>query len=136
MKQSKVLTVKFQSWDDFKSKMSKAFKEKSKSVTSSETVVFSSVAEYQKFMTEQKLVILIVVANKKPTSIYQLAQLVERDFANVQRDCVALASHGFMKLEESGDSKKSKIPKLAFNYMKILIQMPSVSYSHDLHEAA
>ena len=133
---NKVLTVKFQSWDDFKSKVTKAFKDQAKSVASEDTITFSSVAEYQKFMTEQKLVILIVVANKKPTSIYQLAQLVDRDVANVQRDCVALASHGFMKLEKSGDAKKSKIPQLAFDYMKILIQMPSVTYSHDLHEAA
>ena len=136
MKQSKVLTVKFQSWEDFKGKATRVFKDQSKSITPQDTIVFSSVVEYQKFMTEQKLVILIVVANKKPTSIYQLAQLVDRDFANVQRDCVALATHGFMKLEESGDAKKSKIPQLAFDYMKILIRMPTVSYSHDLHEAA
>jgi len=136
MKQSKTLKIKFETWGDFKAKVTKAFKEQRQSITPQGTVVFSSVAEYQKFMTEQKLVILIVVANKKPTSIYQLAQMVDRDFANVQRDCVALTEHGFMKFSEAGDAKKSKTPKLSFDYMKILVQMPSVTYSHDLHEAA
>ncbi len=87
-------------------------------------------------MTEQKLAILAVVANKRPQSIYQLAQMVDRDFANVQRDCVGMAAHGFMKLEDTDDAKRSKIPQLAFDYMRIIIQMPTISYSHDLHEAA
>lgn len=136
MKQDKTLTVKFQSWDEFKKKVTEAFKEQKRSHTRKGTVVFSSVTEYQKFMTEQKLAILAVVANKRPQSIYQLAQLVDRDFGNVQRDCVTLTAHGFMKLEESGDTKKSKIPQLAFDYMRIVVQMPAVSYSHDLYEAA
>ncbi len=132
----KALTVKFQDWDDFKEKVTKAFKEQKRSITPKDVVVFSSVTEYQKFMTEQKLAILAVVANRRPRSIYQLAQLVDRDFANVQRDCVGLAAHGFMKLADTDDAKKSKIPQLAFDYMRIIIQMPTISYSHDLHEAA
>ena len=136
MKQSKVLTVKFQNWDDFKEKVTKAFKERKRSITPKGTVVFSSVTEYQKFMTEQKLAILAVTANKNPQSIYQLAQLVDRDFANVQRDCVGLAAHGFMKFEEMGDAKKSKAPRLSFDYNRIEIHMPQVTYSHDLGEAA
>lgn len=136
MKQSKVLTIKFQSWDDFKEKVTKAFKEQKRSITPKGTVVFSSVTEYQKFMTEQKLAILAVTANKNPQSIYQLAQLVDRDFANVQRDCVGLVAHGFLKLEEVGNAKKSKAPRLSFDYNRIEIHMAQVTYSHDLGEAA
>jgi predicted transcriptional regulator len=135
MKQ-KTLTIKFQNWDEFKKKVTKAFKDQKQSIAPMDIIVFSSVTEYQKFMTEQKLAILAVVANKKPKSIYQLAQWVDRDFANVQRDCVALDSHGFLRLEDAGDAKKSKIPKLTFNYMKIIVQMPTVSYSHNFHDAA
>ncbi len=132
----KALTVKFQNWGEFKEKVVKAFKEQKRSISPKDVVVFNSVTEYQKFMTEQKLAILAVVANKRPQSIYQLAQLVDRDFANVQRDCVGLAAHGFMKLEDARDAKGSKTPQLAFDYMRIIIQMPTISYSHDLHEAA
>lgn len=136
MKKTKILKIQFQSWDSFKEKMTKAFKDKKVSKTKSDTIIFSSVNEYQKFMTEQKLSILAVIANKSPSSIYQLAKILDRDFGNVQRDCVTLASHGFLKLEESDDPRNSKIPKLSFEYGSIIVEMPSVSYSHNLNIAA
>lgn len=43
---------------------------------------------------------------------------------------------GFITLEESGDTKGSKSPKLVFNYRRIVIEMPKVTYSHELGEAA
>ena len=131
-----MLTIQFEGWNHFKNRVTKALRNKTPSIAKKGVLIFGSISDYQKFMTEQKLAILAVVVNKKPNSIYQLAQLVDRDFANVQRDCVALVAHGFMKFREAGDAKKSKIPQLAFNYTKILIQMPSVSYSHNLDNAA
>ena len=99
-------------------------------------MVFNSVADYQRFMTEQKLTLLAAIIKNKPSSIYQLAQLVDRDFANVQRDCVALSGMGFIKLVDAKDSKSSKTPKLTYDYRRIVVQMPKLSYSHDLVEAA
>ena len=78
----KALTVKFQNWGELKEKIPKVFKEQKRSTTPKDVVVFSSVTEYQKFMTEQKLAILAVVANKRPQSIYQpkarAKELIER----------------------------------------------------------
>ena len=61
---------------------------------------------------------------------------MERDFANVQRDCTALEAMGFISLENAGDAKKSKPPRLAFDYVRIEIQMRQMTYSHDLKAAA
>jgi predicted transcriptional regulator len=136
MRKNRVLIIRFENWENFKKKASAALKAKKLSRTSNTTLVFASVADYQKFMTEQKLAILAAIISKKPSSIYQLSQLVDRDFANVQRDCVALVGMGFIKLIEAEDHRKSKSPRLAFDYTKIVIQMPRVSYSHNLEEAA
>ena len=136
MKMSKTLMIQFESWGNFKRRTRSALKAHKPSIGRKELLVFASVADYQKFMTEQKLAILAAIINKKPTSIYQLAQLVERDFANVQRDCVALEGMGFIKLAETKDSKRSRTPRLTFPSNKILIQMHSISYCHDLYEAA
>jgi predicted transcriptional regulator len=87
-------------------------------------------------MTEQKLAILATIISQRPTSIYQLAQLVERDFANVQRDCTALEAAGFIRLKDSKDAKGSKIPCLAFDYTRIVVQMPKATYAHDFGIAA
>jgi predicted transcriptional regulator len=136
MSKAKTLVVQFEEWDHFKNRVTKALKNKTPSIAKKNTLVFGSVTEYQAFMTGQKLAILAVIVSKHPTSIYQLAQVVDRDFANVQRDCVALAAHGFIELAESGDAKKSKAPRLAFDYNRIEIHMPQVTYSHDLGDAA
>ncbi len=136
MSAAKTLIIQFEAWDHFKNRVTKALKNKTPSVAKKNVLTFGSVTDYQKFMTEQKLVILAVIASKKPASIYRLAQLVDRDFANVQRDCVALAAQGFIELEETGDAKKSKAPRLTFDYTRIEIQMPQVTYSHELGDAA
>jgi predicted transcriptional regulator len=136
MNAAKTLVIRFEEWSDFKDRVKSALKKGKPSITAKNTLVFSSVAEYQKFMTEQKVAILATIIGKKPSSIYQLAQLVERDFANVQRDCTALEVMGFIRLEAAGDAKKSKTPKLAFDYTRIEIHMPQVTYSHNLDGAA
>ena len=133
---TKTLIIRFEEWDHFKARVKSALKKGKPSLAAKNTLVFSSVADYQKFMTEQKVAILAAIISKGPTSIYQLAQLVERDFANVQRDCTALAAMGFVRLDETGDAKKSKTPRLAFDYTRIEIHMPQVTYSHNLGGAA
>lgn len=130
------LVIQFENWEDFKKRTAAALKNRKPSVTLHDRLIFASVTDYQKFMTEQKIAILAAIIHKKPTSIYQLAQVVERDFANVQRDCTALEAMGFIRLEELGDAKKSKAPRLSFDYARIEIHMPQMTYSHDLGEAA
>ena len=136
MRQARTLVVKFEGWEDFKGRVRAALRKGRPSLARKDTLVFNSVADYQKFMTEQKLAILVAILNKKPSSIYKLAQFVDRDFANVQRDCTALEAMGFVRLDESGDAKGSKAPRLAFDYTRILILMPKLRYAHDLAEAA
>ena len=116
---SDTLTIKFEEWSKFRGRVKDALKKGKPSAGHKDTLIFNSVTDYQNFMTEQKIAILAVILNKSPKSIYQLAQLVERDFANVQRDCVALESMGFIEMKDSGDAKKSRVPKLVFSYCKV-----------------
>jgi predicted transcriptional regulator len=136
MNAHETLIIRFEGWESFKSRVTTALKNKKTNIASKDTLIFASVTDYQKFMTEQKIALLSAIMNKKPVSIYQLAQLVERDFANVQRDCTALEAMGFIRLEDTGDAKKSKTPRLAFGYKRIEIHMPQVTYSHELGTAA
>lgn len=130
------LKIEFEDWGDFKKRVRKALKSETTSKTQRNSIVFGNVTSFQKFMTEQKLAILATIRTKEPKSIYKLAELVDRDFANVQRDCVALESMGFIKFLELDDSKKTKQPRLAFDYKTIEVHMPNVVYSHNLGKAA
>jgi predicted transcriptional regulator len=132
---TKTLKICFEDWESFKSRSRGILAAKAHLARDTQTLVFASVAVYQKFMTEQKLSVLAAVLRHKPASIYKLAQLVERDFANVQRDCVALEGMGFMALKKSKGPRSSKVPKLAFEYTRILIEMSQLSYSHHLKAA-
>ena len=136
MSKSKSLFIRFEKWEDFKGRTQSALKERKRSIGKSDTILFNSVVDYQKFMSEQKIAILAIIISQKPSSIYQLAQLVDRDFGNVQRDCTALEAMGFITLEDKQDAKGSKIPRLSFDYRRIVIEMPKVTYSHELWNAA
>ncbi|MFL5813053.1 MAG: hypothetical protein ACJ763_05705 [Bdellovibrionia bacterium] len=136
MSKNKTLFIRFEAWENFMDRVQTALKARQRSIDRKDTLTFGSVTAYQKFMTEQKLAILATIIGQNPKSIYQLAQLVERDFANVQRDCTALEAMGFIRLEESEDAKGSKIPRLAFDYTRIVVQMPKVTYAHDFGIAA
>jgi predicted transcriptional regulator len=136
MSKDKSLYIRFEKWDDFKARTQAALKARKSSVGESNVILFNSVVDYQKFMSEQKIAILAAIISQKPSSIYQLAQILERDFGNVQRDCTALEVMGFIALEEAGDTKRSKTPKLAFDYRRIVIEMPKLTYSHELGEPA
>lgn len=137
---NKTLNIVFESWSDFKSRTKKELREvvagKAAYIQPQDVLVFDSVASYQRLMSEQKYMILAAIRNLKPTSIYQLAKLVERDFANVKKDCETLEASGFIVLEDSGDNRGTKIPKLIFDYNVIEIHMPNMIYSHNLGKAA
>jgi len=136
---SKTLKVTFEAWDDFKNRARNQLKDvikNKKKFVQPDVLVFASVAVYQKLMSEQKYMILAAIHNLKPTSVYQLANLVDRDFANVKKDCDSLAAAGFIILEEVGDNRNTKFPKLKFNYDTIEIHLPNMVYSHSLGDVA
>jgi len=137
---NKTLKVKFESWEDFKNRSRKELKEvvqsRKKFIQPSDVLMFSSVAVYQRLMSEQKYMILAAIHNLKPASVYQLAKLVDRDFANVKKDCDSLTGAGFVVLEDTGDNRNTKTPRLRFNYDTIEIHLPTMVYSHSLGEAA
>ncbi len=87
-------------------------------------------------MTIQKIELLTAIAIQEPSSIYELAKIVDRDFAAVLRDCAGLRAMNFITLKESNDSKGTKIPRLRFNYIGIAICLPKNPYQIEFSLAA
>ena len=137
---NKTLNIVFESLSDFKARTKKQLREailgKAMHIQPRDVLIFDSIASYQRLMSEQKYMILAAIRNLKPTSIYQLAKLVGRDFANVKKDCEILEASGFILLKESGDNRGTKVPKLVFDYNVIEIHMPNMVYSHNLGKIA
>lgn len=140
MKKFKTLKITFESWDSFTKRTEKALvnavEHGIKSIQPKDVLIFSSPLVYQQRMSEQKYIILAAIKNLKPTSVYHLAKMVDRDFANVMKDCVTLAATGFIVLKDAKDNRKTKIPQLSFDYDAIEIQLPKMTYSHSLGKLA
>jgi predicted transcriptional regulator len=136
----KPLKIVFESLDDFmdrvEKKLAKAVQTRKAQKRSENVLRFVSVAAYQQVMSDQKYAILATIYKHTPQSIYQLAKLLGRPTQNVIRDCNILEGHGFIAFDEIGDSRKTKAPKLAFDYNAIVIYMPSVTYKVEFEDAA
>jgi len=74
--------------------------------------------------SQARMDLLTCLVERQPTNIQQLAQLLNRDYANVWRDCQALNSLGIIKLKKTGqDAKKTQVQPIAL-YEKIVIEFP------------
>ena len=74
--------------------------------------------------SQARMDLLTCLVEKQPASIQELAQLLNRDYANVWRDCQALNSLGIIKLKKTGsDAKRMQTQPIAL-YEKIIIEFP------------
>lgn len=72
--------------------------------------------------SQARLDILSRLVEDRPNNIQELAQLLQRDYANVWRDCQALNSLRVIKLKKEG----KEIRPIAL-YEKIIIEFPIVN---------
>jgi predicted transcriptional regulator len=140
MTKIKSLKITFESLDNFMDKSSMALREalhgKKKSIQKKDILVWASVEAYQQFMSDQKYTILAAIHKFKPQSVYQLAKILNRAQQNVARDCDLLEGHGFIKFDELEGGRKTKIPRLAFEYNAIVVCLPIVTYKIEFEAAA
>jgi len=74
--------------------------------------------------SQARMDLLACLVEKQPANIQELAQLLNRDYANVWRDCQALNSLGIIKLKKTGQgAKKTQIQPLAL-YETVVIEFP------------
>ena len=120
MKRNNILEVHFKDRKEFWNEAAVALKKRQPLIQPKHVIYFESVAGFRNFMTMQKIEILTSIAIHKPGTIYELAKLVDRDFAGVHRDCASLRVTGFITLKESRDARGSKKPMLKFMWRRFL----------------
>lgn len=112
----KILNINFRKLDDLFSEINSAINSKSPLIDKENEIYFDSLSTFQKFMSQNKLQILMAISRLKPESIYQLEKMVGRQYPHVLKDCRMLESFGFIKLVESEGVKKQLKPELIFDY--------------------
>lgn len=136
MKSKKALTIKFQSLDQLKKELLDLPKTKKGYIQPEDILLFESLNGFRNFMTLQKLELLAVISSANPKSVYELAKMVNRAIATVQKDCNVLASSGFIILEKEKGGRKNLAPRLKFNYDRIIVEMPEHPYELSFKAAA
>jgi predicted transcriptional regulator len=83
---------------------------------------FESIDTMRAILTNKRLLILKVIKDKEPNSIYALAKILGRDIKNINQDLKLLADAGLVMLEKVEKDKKRIIPHV--DYSKILLEIP------------
>lgn len=99
-------------FDDLR-KTVKSIKE-GKKVQKKESLVFSDIKQMRSFLTPEKLKLLHLIKEKKPSNIYQLAKLAEKDYATIYKSVQMLQGLGLIEFSEN-------TPKV--NYEKISLEI-------------
>lgn len=136
MKNKKALTIKFQSLEQLKKELLDLPKTKKGYIQPEDVLLFESLNGFRNFMTLQKLELLAVISSANPKSVYELAKMVNRAIATVQKDCNVLASSGFIVFDKEKGGRKTLAPRLRFNYDRIIVQMPEHPYELSFKAAA
>jgi len=96
--------------------------ESGKKIKKDEGIYFDSVDSMRAVLTNNRLLILKTVRERKPNSVYALAKMLSRDIKNVNQDLKMLAEIGLVTLEKIDGDKKRVIPHV--DYRKILLEIP------------
>lgn len=136
MKKVNVLEIHFKTFKEFSEEALRALETRTPLIQPKHIIYFEFVEGFRNFMTMQKVEILTVIYNCQPKTIYELAKIVDRDFAGVSRDCTSLMTTGFIRLKATKNAKGSKKPELTFPYKVISVRLPRSPYQIEFKDAA
>lgn len=87
-------------------------------------VYFTSLDAARKILTQERLALLRAIRERRPASIYGLAQSVGRDLKNVQDDLALLHKHGLVRFRRrKNDRRGAKIPEVPFRAIALRIAL-------------
>ena len=87
-----------------------------------ESIIFDSIEQFRKVMTNKRIELLRAIRHKKPKSVYELAKLVNRSVDNVNNDVRFLEQLGFIETEKIKNGRHKLMPSVDFD--KIEIELP------------
>ncbi len=96
--------------------------EAGKKVKREEGIYFDSIDTMRSVLTNNRLLILKTIRERRPQSVYELAKMLGRDLKNVNQDLKMLSEIGLVTLEKTEADKKRVIPHV--DYRKILLEIP------------
>jgi predicted transcriptional regulator len=136
MKSKKEMIVAFKSIDELGKDAIQAIKTRTPKIQPKNVIYFDNWTSFRNFLTLQKIEILTMISSVQPNSIYELTRLLDRSLSAVQKDCETLERIGFITLEKQKTGRGQVLPKLKFDYDKIVVKLPEHPYELSFKAAA
>lgn len=95
--------------------------ERGEAVKKERGVYFENLETIRKILTDRRLEILKVIKEKKPSSVYQLAQILKRDLKNVSEDLRLLEQCGLVSLKKSKTDRERITPTVNYDAIQLNI---------------
>jgi predicted transcriptional regulator len=116
----KKIHIKIRKLDDALTDAGKAFEKlaEGKTVQKKSALYFSNIKDFRKVLTEKRLELLKTIKDRKPSSIYELAKMVNRDLKNVLQDVRYFEELGIVEIIESGGKK---VPEVHYDIIELQV---------------
>jgi len=94
--------------------------------------ITNNLAVINRILSKTRLELFFMIKTNQPNNIQELAQLLQRDYANVWRDCQVLANCRIIKLEKTGQ----EIKPIALYDQIVIDSETSRNYDEELEQPA
>lgn len=99
-----------------------------KPVPRREGVFFTSMEAARNLLTPERLKLITLIRRYKPSSIYELAKLANRDLKNVHEDTKLLERHGILQTDlDETEARTRRVPAVLYDEIKVTIPLGEVS---------
>jgi len=119
MMKTKKVRIIIKSADQIKSEFIDSFQNKNLNLLKENEIIFPNLQSFMEILTLRRLEILIYLNKFKPSSIYELAKGLNRDFKNVHTDVHRLFDMNLVELEPSGNSRNGLTPKAKYTGIEL-----------------
>ena len=84
-------------------------------------IYFENLDAFRRTLTEKRLEMLHVIKEKHPSSVYQLAKILNRDIKNVNMDLEYLREVGLVEIKRSKEKRERVIPQVNYDIIELRV---------------
>src|SRR3989337_3397934 len=95
--------------------------ERGEKVKKESGIYFENLDAFRRALTERRLEMLHVIKEKHPSSVYELAKILNRDLKNVNTDLEYLREIGLVAIKRSKEKRERVIPQVNYDAIELLV---------------
>ncbi len=95
--------------------------ERGEKVKKESGIYFENLEAFRRVLTERRLEMLHVIKEKHPSSVYELAKMLDRNIKNVTMDLEYLKEIGLVETKRSKEKRERVIPEVNYDVIELQV---------------